>query len=155
MPRRDKHIPGKSSSGLPRKSVPAAAGKAAAVLMPSTGRLAIRWTRFDYEGPFCLSRSDMPTWLEVMKQCSSFESMTPMEIFKPGGLGKDYGEPRALPNAVAVERLKQLRLSDETQISRLRFTGRQRLYGVRRDLDFYAIFWDPEHEIWPSTLKHT
>jgi hypothetical protein len=44
---------------------------------------------------------------------------------------------------------------DEDQISRLRVTGRGRLYGFRRDERFYALWWDPEHAIYPSPKKHT
>jgi hypothetical protein len=154
--KRDKHIPaGKIRPDLPRKAVPPAAGRAAAILVPPAGRLIVRWTRFDYDGPFCLARSDVTTIVSMMKRVREIETMAPLEVFKPNGIGVDYGEPGGLPNTIAINRIKYLNLQDETNISRLRISGRERLYGFRRDREFYAIFWDPKHEIWPSELKHT
>ena len=46
-------------------------------------------------------------------------------------------------------------LDDETMISRFRFDGSKCIYGFRRDGRFYALWWDPEHLIWPVTKKHT
>lgn len=152
---KNKRIPGAAGTGHPRKAVPAAA-RPGGFLNPPTGKLSVRWTKFDYDGPFCLGRSDIATVVNLFKQVSNLESMTWTEVFtgvNPRGTG--YGEIARLPNAVAVNRLKELSLGDETNVSRLRFTGEQRLYGFCRDSDFYAIFWDPFHEIWPSKLKHT
>ena len=35
--------------------------------------------------------------------------------------------------------------------------GERRLYGFLHGAgpDFYALWWDPEHQIWPSTLRNT
>ncbi len=151
---RNKQLPKRAATADPRKAIPAAAGRAAAVLLPHVGKLTVRWTKFDYEGPFCLSRSSIDTVVQMLKQAANMESMTVLEVFR-GDTGKDYGDPERLPNSDAVTRIRELGFNDETNISTLRFSGRQRLYGFRRDNDFYAIFWDPEHEIWPTKLKHT
>jgi hypothetical protein len=80
--------------------------------------------------------------------------MTPAEVFRPDrNLGKDYGEPANLLNREARRRLEELGLMDETQISRLRFGNTERLYGFRRDAEFYAVFWDLHHAIWPSSKR--
>lgn len=153
--KRGRHIPGAAADALPRKSVPAVTKALAAVLrLPTDGKLTVRWTRFDYDGPFCLAASSIDTVVTMFKAVSHLESMTPAEVFG-GGVGKDYGDPAGLPNQAAVRRLRELSLQDETNISRLSFMGRQRLYGFRRDLEFYAIFWDPDHQIWPSVKRHT
>ena len=55
----------------------------------------------------------------------------------------------------ALRRLETLGLSDMTSIARLQLTGQQRLYGFLVDAVFHVVWWDPNHEIWPSTLKHT
>ncbi len=153
---RKRRIPGAASAASPKKSVPTAAKQAltATLRLPMAGRLTVRWTRFDYDGPFCLGASAIGTIVQMFKAVSHLETMTPAEVFN-GGVGKDYGDPAGLPNPEAVRRLQDLQLQDETNISRLSFMGRQRLYGFRRDLDFYPIFWDPEHRIWPSVKKHT
>lgn len=104
MAKRPKKVPAESGyQGPLRKSVPAAAHQPPGFPPTDPGLFQVRWTRFDFNGPWCLGKSD----------------------------------------------------SDETNISRLRINGEQRLYGFRRDPKFYVVFWDPEHKIWPSTLKHT
>jgi len=55
----------------------------------------------------------------------------------------------------AKERLEALRLVDMTQISRLRIGSQGWLYGVRTDNVFHVVWWDPQHEMWPSHTKHT
>ena len=44
---------------------------------------------------------------------------------------------------------------DQTNISRLRCGGKPRLYGFRVDPEFYVVFWDPEHVIYPSLKRNT
>ncbi|MDQ1010386.1 hypothetical protein QFZ82_004871 [Streptomyces sp. V4I23] len=51
-------------------------------------------------------------------------------------------------------RLDELGFGDRTEIQRLRFTGKQRLYGFLVG-NVFVLWWDPEHEVYPSPLKHT
>lgn len=81
--------------------------------------------------------------------------MTVDEVFsQTNGLGKDYPIDK-LPNRVAIDRLIELEYDDTDQISRLRVSGQGRLYGFRERERFYALWWDPQHEIYPSPKKHT
>jgi hypothetical protein len=62
---------------------------------------------------------------------------------------RDYPlDAGGLPNRSAQRRLVELELDDLDRISRLRIGQRQRLYGVREGAHFYALWWDPQHEIW-------
>ena len=84
-----------------------------------------------------------------------FESMTVHEAFHKGDYpGKCY-ELEALPNPRARERLEVLNLADQTKIWRLRIGGTGRLYGFLTGNVFHVVFWDPDHEVWPSQLKNT
>ncbi|MCX5066732.1 hypothetical protein OOJ91_12660 [Micromonospora lupini] len=83
----------------------------------------------------------------MMRRVCDMEQMPPLQVFS-GEPGKDYGDPARLPNKAAKDRLVELGLIDETCVSRLRISGPGRLYGFRRDPEFYAVFWDPKHEIW-------
>ena len=79
------------------------------------------------------------------------------EVFKPGSEeGKIYAIPD-LPNKQARDRIVDLEYDDQTEIARLRISGKRRLYGFLPSggPDFYVLWWDPEHEIWPSTKKRT
>ncbi|AEA28953.1 hypothetical protein Psed_6885 (plasmid) [Pseudonocardia dioxanivorans CB1190] len=81
--------------------------------------------------------------------------MTVQQVFSGGEPGKDYPLSSGLPNAEANDRLFELGYDDEDRISRIRVSGTGRLYGFRRDERFYALWWDPHHQIWPSRLRNT
>lgn len=79
--------------------------------------------------------------------------MTVYQVFSGNGLGKNY--PLPLPNEQANDRLRELEYDDRDEINCLRITGERRLYGFKEQSRFYALWWDPHHEIWPSRKKHT
>ncbi|MDX1890113.1 hypothetical protein [Mycolicibacterium sp. 050158] len=83
--------------------------------------------------------------------------MSVAELFAPGSEeGKRY-PAQELPNVDAISRLVELELDDQTEIARLRISGKRRLYGFLAEggQDFYVLWWDPNHEIWPSTPRNT
>jgi hypothetical protein len=91
----------------------------------------------------------------ILTQLAGLESMTVGEVFSGRGYpGKEY-EVENIPTREALERLDALGLADQTKISVLRLGGEQRLYGFRDGNVFHVVWWDPEHEIWPSKKKHT
>ncbi|RZK75279.1 MAG: hypothetical protein EOP28_00325 [Rhodococcus sp. (in: high G+C Gram-positive bacteria)] len=99
-----------------------------------------------------MSTIDSEHLLDLLQRLKSFESMRCSQLFAPGSEeGKVYQVPD-LPNKDALARLTELDLDDQTEIARLRISGKRRLYGFLHDggPDFYALWWDPEHEIWPS-----
>ena len=55
----------------------------------------------------------------------------------------------------AQQRLQQIQQDDVEELWRLEFTGLQRLWGIRDKDIFKVLWWDPQHKICPSTLKHT
>ncbi len=104
-------------------------------------------------GPVVWELYDLPRTL--LGRIRAIETMTEFEAFNYGEEpGKDYAVAD-LPTKAAQDRLVELEYDDEDQISRLRVTGSGRLYGFRRAERFYALWWDPEHTIWPSRKKHT
>ncbi|WP_416901337.1 hypothetical protein [Micromonospora echinospora] len=145
-----KRVPaGRIQTGPPRKAVPAVAANPTRGFTPVDQTLfRVRWNRFDFRGPWCLGASLADELVNLHVRIREMESMTPHQVFC-GDPGKDYGDPARLPNRDARFRLQELGFADETRISRLRINGPGRLYGFRRDPEFYAVFWDPKHEIWP------
>ncbi len=121
----------------------------------STGTVVVQFGRFDIGGQWCLSQISPDALRTLLARIRSIETMTITEAFNNRDEpGKDYSIAD-LPSREAWERLVELEYDDEDQISRLRVTGRGRLYGFRRDERFYALWWDPEHAIYPSTKKNT
>lgn len=152
-----KRVPGGSFEPPARKAVPPrAANPPALFIPPDSGGLIVRWSKFDYEGPWCLGQSSPDVIVDLMKRLRDIERMPLKDVFAPWSeVGKEYGPPSGLPNTDAGKRFIELGLDDETKVSRLRITGERRLYGVRREREFYPVFWDPHHLIWPPKKKHT
>ncbi len=44
---------------------------------------------------------------------------------------------------------------DATLLHSLRLNGAYRVWGILRENVYYVLWLDPEHEVWPSHLKHT
>ena len=81
--------------------------------------------------------------------------MTVAEVFHRGDEpGKDY-DVATLPNPLARTRLETAGLADQTKIWRLALGGKPRLYGFLVGNIFHVVWWDREHEVWPSRKKHT
>lgn len=119
----------------------------------SDDRICWRFCHVDHDGPWGFDKVDPLAMRDIMQWLSKMESMTVREIFS-GHPGKDY-DVDALPNGDAVRRLDVLGLADMTKIWRLRATGKGRLYGFLHGNVFHVVWWDPEHEIWPTPLKYT
>lgn len=119
------------------------------------GKIIIQFGRFDIGGPWCLTSITREDHAALLARIRSIERMTVLEAFNNGEEpGKDY-EVGRIPNTQALSRLRELEYDDETRISRLRISGPGRLYGFRRGDRFYALWWDPEHTIWPSVRRNT
>ena len=59
-------------------------------------------------------------------------------------------------DADAQKRLTALRLVDETEwLYRFRLSNRVRLWGFRKQGVFQALWWDPEHTVYPTEPKRT
>jgi len=120
-----------------------------------TGKVVVQFGRCDLGSEWCITKITQTDHVTLLNRISSIETMKVTEAFNARDEpGKDYELDR-LPNAAALARLVELEYDDEDQISRLRITGKGRLYGFRRGERFYALWWDPEHEIWPSTKRNT
>lgn len=109
----------------------------------------------DHDGPWGFDAADGETLCAIFRRLAHFESMTVNEVFHHGGEpGKDY-DVESMPNQMAVTRLQEAGFGDQTKIWRLAFGGKPRLYGFLNGNIFYVFWWDPEHQVWPSSKKHT
>ena len=55
----------------------------------------------------------------------------------------------------AQKRLKELGHDDQEELVSLRLTNKQRLWAIQLEGKAFLLWWDPNHEICPSLLKHT
>jgi hypothetical protein len=49
----------------------------------------------------------------------------------------------------ARERLKEIKLGDQESLYSLRFSGSERLWGIREAEILYIIWWDHNHSVYP------
>ncbi|GII65376.1 hypothetical protein Skr01_54610 [Sphaerisporangium krabiense] len=130
-----------------------------AVVLPgedgSDKRLSWRFCHVDRDGPWSFDKVDAGTMHEVLDKLAHFETMTVNEIFNHGEEPGKHYDVADLPNPTSRERLAELHLTDMTKISRLRLGGTLRLYGFLQGNCFHIIWWDPDHEIWPSHKRNT
>ena len=114
-----------------------------------------RFEHADNEGRWGFGGLDGDSLRGVLAFLQKFETMTLNELFHNGGYpGKDY-DVEALPTQEARDCLEEAGLADQTKIWALRCGGKPRLYGFLDGNVFHIVFWDPEHEIWPSQLRNT
>lgn len=87
----------------------------------------------------------------ILPKIQKFESMMWKEI-----LGRNSHEVNVDEiTKDAQKRLSEIKLDDFGTLVSLRFTAKERLWGVKIGNTLKLIWWDPNHEVYPSRLKHT
>lgn len=103
-------------------------------------------------------KNDEAFFDNILSKLISYEGMTWGEIQSASG-GKSVGngtnnhfEYIANMSKDAQKRAKDIHL-DVDQLFSLRLTGKERLYGVLNNGIFSVLWYDSEHEIYPSAKK--
>jgi hypothetical protein len=80
---KDKKLPRQSgvADSWPKKAVPAAAKRLRRLIPFSEANLVVRWSHFDFDGPWCLSASDAGTIVGLFKQLTQIERMRTAEVW--------------------------------------------------------------------------
>jgi len=91
---------------------------------------------------------------ELKGRFRNWETMTWNEILSAG---RKQNHPidvsKCIPAARA--RLRVLGLDDREQLMSLSVNSTARVIGIRDGTVFRIVWWDPDHQICPSQLKHT
>ena len=114
-------------------------------------RVCWRFTHVDNEGPWGLALLDQLDLATLLAELVKFESQTINELFHQGEWPGKFHDVPLLPNKHARGRLEAIGLGDMTKIWKLRVGGPGRLWGFLVDNIFHVVWWDPKHEIWPSS----
>ncbi|MGW0032139.1 hypothetical protein ACWDXD_20215 [Streptomyces sp. NPDC003314] len=139
-------LPGAKRTGNPASLLPGAAN--------SKERVSWRFTHVDHESRWGFDRMEAPVLCEVLTKLADCESMTLNELRTSRRLFKEYELPSGLCKE-ALSRLTAMGRDDQTRIHRLQFTGTQRLYGFLDDNVFHIVWWDPDHEVYPTSPRNT
>ena len=81
----------------------------------------------------------------------SFEAMTWGEILNRN----NHLVPVDSLSKAAYDRLCALHLDDLEELLSLRLSGKERIWGILEHNVVTLLWWDPEHLVCPSKLKHT
>ena len=88
---------------------------------------------------------------EVLTKLALFEQKSWNEVQGTGSAGTGKDIPLESLCNDAQRRLIDLGLDDQDRIAELRLTGPQRVWAVRRGDLLHLLWWDPEHEVCPTT----
>jgi hypothetical protein len=110
----------------------------------SDATLVWRFSLVDLEGRWGWSDVEVDHAEALVKRCAGWEGMREGELFGKGG-NKYIGLNSLCPEA--QKRLQVIELDDHDRLWELRLSGKQRIWGIRREHVFYPVWWDPEHTV--------
>lgn len=109
-----------------------------------------RFSTVDLSGPFAWPKGSN-TEMEILEKLHQFDSMRWSEIegsdhhaISIGSLSKE-----------ATKRLSEISLDDVDEVFSFHFSGRPRIIGIRELGVVKLLWWDPNHQVCPSTKKGT
>lgn len=115
-------------------------------------RLVWKVSKIDDNSRWGWDQITCPDFLRnIWDKMHDFETMTWSEI-----LGRNH-------HAIAVtdirksaqKRLQELGHDDQEELVSFRLTGSQRLWAIRSDEEAFLLWWDPNHEVYPSRMRNT
>ena len=115
-------------------------------------KMVFRLSMMDSGGRWGFSNLSVEHVKLISDKCKGFEGMT-------------VGQLMALPSSKQIEwnkmcrdaqkRAETIQLDHFDGLVELRLGGRERLWGILEGHCFYIVWWDPDHEVCPSTKKNT
>lgn len=115
--------------------------------------LRFRFNRVDIGSDWCLTDIDKSDHEDLIRFMPDMESMKLNEVVPSRCKREDVAGKS--PNTDAQMRAQGQFPDDHDNIYVLHMTGTKRLWGLLYDNEFSVIWWDPDHQIWPSSLKNT
>ncbi|HJQ01144.1 MAG TPA: hypothetical protein VJ851_06065 [Jatrophihabitans sp.] len=77
------------------------------------------------------------------------ENLSVREVLN-GRIGKREDVAGGSPNPDAQRRAQERYPDDHDRIHSLHLTGAKRLWGIQNQNEFSVIWWDPDHDVWPT-----
>lgn len=104
---------------------------------------------FDGEGPWGWGKLEQRgCFVDLLSRLAEQEGMKWSEILADRKRTHSVEKHRLVPQA--LKRLREINQDDVDELFRFRFTGTQRLWGIRDRQLFKLLWWDPEHKVCPS-----
>lgn len=141
MPKRDKHPTARESprGGREPRTAP----------IPKLGPPQWSFVLVDIGARWSFSKMKGRELARVLKRLGEFEKMTWAVI---EAAGSHFVEVSKIIND-ARKRLSKIKLEDTDSFFSLRMNGKRRIWGIRKRHILYILWWDPNHEVYPSSKK--
>jgi len=107
----------------------------------------------DWDGPWGWRDIKANQWQQILQKLGYFETRTWADIKSDGNNHAVFIQN--CPNPETLKRLTEIHLDDIEELFSLRLSGKERIWGILDNHIFKILWWDPNHEVWPSTKKHT
>ncbi len=103
----------------------------------------------DIGAQWSFSNMKGPQLAKALRRLGEFEKMTWAAIEQGGS------HPIQVTEIIsdARKRLVKIRQDDEDVLFSLRMSGKQRIWGIRDRHILRILWWDPNHEVYPSSKK--
>ena len=105
-------------------------------------------------GPYGWEKLAPEKALEIRQKLSYFESMTWGEILDRSAKQNHRVRIGRLEKT-AQDRLEEIHQGDVDELTSLRLSGRERIWGIQDYSVLKVLWWDPDHAVCPALLKHT
>lgn len=112
------------------------------------------FSRMDCGGAFGWEKATFDDLQEIRNVLCNLETMTWNEIFLEAKKQHHSCDVEGL-SSVACKRLIEIKMDDQDKLWSIRLSSKKRLWGILDRGVFYVLWWDQNHQVYPSTLKHT
>ena len=120
----------------------------------NTDFIAWRTGWMDDGGTWGWSNVKKEKYREILQKLGHWEQKTWAQVLSEDPTSQhDVEVPKLTKDA--RDRLAAIKLEDYDTLFRFRLSGRERLWGIRQENIFYLLWWDPKHQVCPSTMRHT
>ncbi len=114
---------------------------------------AWQFHEIDWDGPWGWHKLEAKKWQEILTKLGHFETRTWADIKTDGN--NHAVEIKNSPNPEVLKRLAEIHQDDIDELFSLRLSGKERLWGILDNHILKILWWDTNHEVWPSKKKHT
>lgn len=101
--------------------------------------------------PWSWRAISVPALLEVRQRLADLENLEIGRLHET----RSHAVKLHQLSSAARRRLQELQLDDIDSLYSLRIGGRLRVWAIQDRNFFELLWWDPEHEVYPSTLRNT
>lgn len=106
------------------------------------------------DGPWGWKTASGADLLYLHEKLTAYERRTWDEAYSNKGSGLKHIKLANMPDR-AVRRLEDLGLDDVEGLYEFTLSNRQRVWGIRVDNICYLLWWDPDHDVYPTEKRNT